>query len=409
MSWLTRLQQQIIIRTGDGRTYEPQWINANLQQEYNLAIFNFPNLAGSLVTRRQPRGRRFGIEIYFIGEDHIDVSESFRRSAEDRRAWTITHPFYDEILVQPTRLNFDNANYNLTMITGEVVETITDRLPRRTENVEDIIVEQKTQLDSISASMFSDQVGELIAVEIVGIQDSIDQLEASGNTILEVQEDQVAFRNLILNAQREVNNIVTEPLAALRSIQAAINFPSQIVAGIQARVENLTDAFERVVESFANITGISRNNKVYTEAAGATIISAFTQATLENRDIQTRAEIQNNLDAIFNLYNRYIEILDSFQTATQTEVNSYAPDADTQIALSQLMFLLFSSLFDISLESQQQLSIRNEADSNVIILTHRVYGLDDDDVNIDRFIETNNIGLNEMLKIEKDREIVYFA
>lgn len=409
MSWLTRLQQQIIIRTGDGEEYEPQWLNAALVQEYNLSLFDFPNVPGTLVTRREPRGRRFSLEIYFIGENNIDISEQFRRSASDRRPWTITHPFYDEIIVQPIRLSFDNARYNVTQITGEVVETILDRFPQPTQNFADLLNEQKTQLDSLSSEMFSDQVGELAATEIVDIRNSVSQIEENGTSILETDADQVDFRNLILNAQRDVNNIINEPLQALRSINSAINFPSQIITSVRARVENLIDAFNRTIESFANITGISRNNKVYTEAVGATLVSAFSTATITNRDIQTRAEVQENLDAIFNIYDRYLDILDSFQTTTQTEINSYAPDADTQLALSQLMFLTLSSLFDISLESQQEFTIRNEADSNAIILAHRVYGLDDADANLDRFIETNNIGLNEILNIKKDREIVYFV
>ena len=51
----------------------------------------------------------------------------------------------------------------------------------------------------------------------------------------------------------------------------------------------------------------------------------------------------------------------------------------------------------------------NEADTTPINLTHRFYGLDEDDVNLNRFIETNNIGLSEILIVKKDREVVYYA
>ncbi len=73
------------------------------------------------------------------------------------------------------------------------------------------------------------------------------------------------------------------------------------------------------------------------------------------------------------------------------------------------MYLSLSTLQDISLESEQEVTLVNEQDSNALLLTHRVYGLDDQDVNLNRFLETNNIGLNEALIIPKGREILYYV
>lgn len=408
MSWITRITQQIIIRTGDGIEYRPQWLNASYDQRYNLNVFNYIDVPGSQVNREEPQSRRFSLEIHFIGEDNIDISEQFRISAGDRRPWTIIHPFYDEITVHPVRLRFDNRTYNLTTITGQIVETIPDRFPRETADRELVLQLQKDEVDELSALTFQDQTEAINASEVNDISDSIDQIETNTNTLLD-EANQVEFRNRVLNAQRDLNNVTTEPLQFLRTLQSTINFPSTVQATVRARVDNLVETFARVVESLENVTGLSRNSKVYAESSGATIVSALINASTTNRDLQTRGEVEDIIDIILTTYERYLEILDGFETPTQTQLNSYARDPVSQNQLSQFMYFALSALIDISLDSQQEISLVNEADSNVIILTHRVYGLDENDENLDRFIETNNISLDELLLVPKDREIVYYV
>ena len=408
MSWITRIQQQILIQTGDGIRYEPQWLNASYDQQYNLNIFNYIDVPGSQINREEPQSRRFALDIFFIGENHIEIGEQFRLSAADRRPWTITHPFYDEIVVHPVRLRFDHTQYNVTQITGQIVETIPDRFPRETADREALLVLQKEQLDVVAATAFGEQTSQITAAETNIISESVDELEANGNQVLDAV-NQVEFRNTVLNAQREITNIATRPIETLRAIQSTINFPANVVAGVRARVDNLIEAFNRVVVSLENITGLSRNRKVYGETAGASIISALIPAATTNRDLQTRAEVQGILDDILSTYGRYLAVLDGFQTDSQTQLDSYAPNSQTQNALSEFMYFALSALIDISLESQQEFIIVNESASNAIVLAHRVYGLDENDNNLSRFIETNNIGINEILEIPKDREILYYV
>ncbi len=408
MSWITRITQQMIIRTGDGVEYQPQWMNASYDQRYNFNVFNYIDVPGSQINQEEPQSRRFNLEIHFIGENHIDIGEQFRISAGDRRPWTIIHPFYDEIRVHPIRLRFDHRRYNVTTITGQVVETIEDRFPRETADRELVLQLQKDEVDELAALTFQDQTDTITASEVNDISASIEQIESNGNTILD-EANQVEFRNRVLNAQRDLTNITTQPLQFLRTLQSTINFPSTVAAAVRTRVENLVETFERVIESLANITGLSRNSKVYGESSGATIISALITASTTNRTIQTRGEIEDIIDIILNTYDRYLTVLDGFETTTQTQLDSYAPDPNTQSQLSLFIYFSLSALIDISLDSQQEISVVNEADSNVIILTHRFYGLDENDENLDRFIETNNISLDELLLVPKDREVVYYV
>ena len=130
MSWLEKVETEMIITTGDGQPYAPDYMNAVKSVEYNVAEFNFPGIAGTFVDRRLPKGRKFNLELYFQGDDHLDVAEAFEASANDSRAWEIEHPFYGLVIVQPTSLQFDNSKQNLSKITGTVIETILEDAPR---------------------------------------------------------------------------------------------------------------------------------------------------------------------------------------------------------------------------------------------------------------------------------------
>lgn len=409
MSWVTRIQQDIIIQTGDGKRFTPNWLNASLLQQYNITEFNFPNVEGSFVRKRRPRGRKFAIELYFQGDDHLDISEEFRLSAADERHWHILHPFYDEIRVQPQSLTFDNRKYNVSKITGIVIETIAGIFPRSEFSLEDQIIDRKAALNEAAAQNYADQTDAIQSSEVALVDENVDVIEASTEAIIEVEQEKIDFRNIVLDAKSQVNNLITEPLNALRSVQAVIDFPFQVTNSVSARVNALVDQFNRVLTSVGTLTGASRNNKVYVENNGATFISAACTTSINNRDYESRADVDQIVGTIVAFQNTYLETLDEMQTASQTQEGSYAPDPDVVRQVQELVNFTLSKLAEIALGAQQEFTIINEADSNAIILAHRVYGLDENDANIDRFIETNNIGLNEILNIPKDREIVYFV
>jgi len=73
------------------------------------------------------------------------------------------------------------------------------------------------------------------------------------------------------------------------------------------------------------------------------------------------------------------------------------------------MNFTLSNLFAIALNAKQERSIVLEEDNNLVNLTHRFYGLDAADENIDEFILNNNIGISEHLLIKKGRILRYYV
>jgi hypothetical protein len=61
----------------------------------------------------------------------------------------------------------------------------------------------------------------------------------------------------------------------------------------------------------------------------------------------------------------------------------------------------------MSFETKRERIVITDKKTNLILLVHRYLGMDDDDENLDVFIKTNNLKLNQLFSIEKGVEIRY--
>lgn len=408
MSWLEKIETNLIITTGDGKEYRPKWLNAQKALEYNIAEFEFPNIDGTLVSRGTPKGRRFPIEIYFDGEDHLDIAKAFEVSANDQRAWTIAHPFYDQILVHPVTLNVDNTAYNVSKITGTLIETITDDLPKATVLPEDKIEEDKEAADVALAEGF-----------VAGnpAPDSSDINDMTANTASLYNEGSAAASNTLdaeayFNAFNEANSAIlsatSEPLAAIRAMQTVINAPALFEISVQNRLTTLANQFEKLRDSLETI--VDNAGKYLFENNGATLIGAMALAASHPHegDFTSRAQVLGVIETITGSYNQFLEDLEGLQTENGGAPDSFIPGQSGMYALGSLVDFTVANLFVIAIGAKQERVIYLEDDSNVVVLTHRFYGLDSEDENIRTFIEQNEIGYNELLQVRKGRRIIYY-
>jgi hypothetical protein len=145
---------------------------------------------------------------------------------------------------------------------------------------------------------------------------------------------------------------------------------------------------------------------------GASVVNQNSQLSTEekkNFSYPTRVEIVETIEKILDAYNTYVEDLDSFQSDNYTSTDSYLPDADSLIQLSDLVAFTVANLFIIAASAKQERIIYLEDDTNLVMLAHRLYGLKADDSTIQQVIDENNIGGNELLQIKKGRKIVWYV
>lgn len=416
MSWQERKDKPYEIKTGDGESYFPYWLNPQRSLEFNTAEFNFPGVEGTFVHRGNSKGRKLPIEIYFTGEfprnrertnlvDHLDESELFEKSARDPRPWTIDHPYYGLILVQPISLTFDNKEDNVTKITGTVVETI-DSSPVAQVDPFDNSRFLKTQLDEFAERSFTTA----IPVPDIEVKARLTENAVSsyneGKKLVKNSVDAQDYLNLFNRANTAIVNATAAPLEAIRQTQALINAPFQFLDSVKNRIFILRSQLNLLAQSVTTL--LTKEDKKVYENNGLVNVSAMTQAAIVNPDYSNRVEVFFIVDELTSAYESYLENLDYLQSGNGGSVESYIPDFTSLQYLSNLVNYVVSNLLVISLTAKQERIIILEDDTNLILLAHRLYGLEADDSSIQRLINDNTIGLNEFLMIKKGRKITYY-
>jgi len=407
MSWIEDIQNDLIITTGDGNEFFPQYLNASRIREYNTSEFDFTNISGTLVKRKQPRGFKYSIEIYFRGDDHLVEAQSFLDSADDPRPWVMSHPFYGRKTVQPLSLTQDNTQYNLSKFTGTVIETITDDSPKTVIVPLDKITEDKEALDTVFDDSFvTDVIPD--TDDINSLNENNDIFFNTGSEIISETSDSEEYFNKFNSASAAILEATAEPLAAINSIQTVINAPALFVASVDQRVDTFIEQIT-ILGSFLDTLITASSKKIYENNVGVAMSGlALAASNQQEGDYENRPQVVAVVEKILDVYNTFIDNLDVLQTDNGGDEESYIPDAESLIGLNDLINFTVSNLFNIALGTKQERSIILEDDSDAINLTHRFYELDEADELIDEFIETNNIGLDEILDIKKGRTIVYY-
>ncbi len=402
MSWIERVQSNFTIKTGDGRVFHPLWIPLEKAVEYNISEFNFRNISGSLVRRTTPKGRRYSLEFYFQGDDHIEQSNDFENSARDSRPWVISHPYYDSITVQPVSLTFDNSQYNVTKITGTAIETITQSNPRVTADPVDDIRDGKAASDELFIATFDEKPS------ISSVNTTIEGNKSLYRRISGIFTSEEYFR-AFNTANTAMLNATAEPLAAMRAMQTFANAPALFNVSVQSRMIALSAEMSTFRSSYLGF--VDRSYKKMFELLGGAVVSgsALAASTPIEGDYTNRDAVLRVAEDIVNQYNQYIEDLDSIQSENGGDTGSYIPDPDSLLSLSSLIDYTVSNLFSIAMGARQERTIYLEDDSNIIVIAHRLLGLQPDDSTIEELMEINNIGLNELLSIRKGRQIIYYV
>ena len=404
-SWVEKLKNEFTITCGDNVTYTFLWRNASLGLEWNVAEFMFPNIEGTLVKKSKMMGRKINLDIYLSGENHLDVAENFLDSLKNENPCKITHPYYGLLLVQIATLNVNNEQHNVTNFTGTAIETITEDAPKTTAEPIDQIPLQKLATDNDFEVTLT---GLVLPNDINNITSATNKSLKVGVPIIKIPTEFETYFNLFNVANSYVSTALSAPILAMRAITAFINYPALFTASVKDRLNCLQQQFN-IVRSYLPLTIKPASKQIYQIQSAAHISSmCIASSTPLITDFKNSVDVLSTIDVIVNNYNQYLIDLDTLQTLNGGSVNSFIPDAQALISLNQLVNLTVSNLFDIALNSKKQFSIILENDTNIILLTHRFYGLDPNDANIKEMIQNNNFGLNNLLQIEKGTKITYY-
>ncbi|MFN8317155.1 MAG: hypothetical protein U0T32_11980 [Chitinophagales bacterium] len=406
MSWKDQLENTLTIVCGDGKSYSPFWTVLPYTVEYNISSFEFPNLIGTLVNPGFPKGRRFEMEIFFQGEDHIFQSESFRISAGDKRPWTMNHPLYGPLLVRPVSLSFDATGLGVTRITGLLIETISESYPKTAIDPQANAGLLKDKLDATCVDALTAKPSRSDINTVTGKNNKNFKLAIKK---IKLPEEAETFMNALNNANATVQNLTASPLEAMRQTIALISAPFRFTLNVKTRMDMLNEQFQNIRTGIIGITAVA-SKQLFQNMAGSVLSTQMLTAINPLKgDYSKSTDALSVIDVLVKNYNTFISDIDSLQTLNGGTVLSFIPDANVVIQLNNLLHFTISNLMSIALDGKYERSVILEEDSNVILLTHRFYGLDENDENINEFMDNNNIGLHNILQIKRGTKIIYYT
>ncbi len=407
MSWLERINSEFIIKCGDGREYRPLWMNAVKSYEFNVSEFEFINQRGAKVVREEAKARRFNLTLHFEGENVLDISDNFERSTYDKRPWTITHPMYGQLTVQPLGINFDNTKFNVTTITCTIVETLLDNFPRTNDDFVDIIEQRANVTNEALASALESE--ELSASDLQEIQQQQRGLYNQGKNFATGLDSETYF-NLFNEANNALFVAQSNPIQSIIATQRFILAPANFIQSARTRQNILTRQFIELLNFLPRV--LSRSEKMIFQSNAGTLITAKALATSTpdlNVDFKTGIEVLNYAQILHTDLNTYLTSIESLQTDNGGELDSYIPNYEPIKELIDLVNYTVVNLINIAVNSKTERSIILNYDTNAIELTHRLYGLDANDNNLNDLINQNDLSFDELLIIPQNKKIVYYV
>lgn len=402
MSWEDNLKVPFRITTGDGQIFDVKWRGAEKEREFNTSQFEFINVYGSLVDRKKPQGAKINLIFAFDGFDNILQSDKFETACEDPRQWEVQHPIYGVLKGQPLSIKRDDTSLNITEITVAFMESISPDYP-----FADFSVKNNT-MDKHRKAMYALSVAGTTSVQFTAL-DITKQKEMTLQMATDLESIQdnntyADFQNALNSGLKAIDNLLAEPLNAIQTVQNFLDLPSTYERAIEGRVAAYENIYWRLKESIETYS-----DKKYYESMAGTILSLISVVLVTpfSGDYILVSDVANLLDRLGNLYSDYLTTLDEISVDIYDVNNAYSPDAEAQTILNDLITYTLANVYAFSFGAKKEYIFFLKEDSNVILLTHKYYGIDADNENIDSFVKLNNIKFNELFVLKKGRELKY--
>ncbi len=400
MSWEDNLKVPFRITTGDGQIFDVKWRGAEKEREFNTSQFEFINVYGSLVDRKKPQGAKINLIFAFDGADNILQSDKFETACEDPRQWEVQHPIYGVLKGQPLSIKRDDTSLNITEITVAFIESISPDYP-----FADFSVKNNTMDKHEKAKYAFSKVAE-IDYDVADISKQKDIIDYVWIDLGTIQDDNTYadFQNAFNSALKAVDNLLAKPLNAIQTVQNFLDLPSTYERAIQGRVAAYENIYWRLKDSIETYS-----DKKYYESMAGTVLSLISVVLVTpfGGDYILVSDVANLLQKLDNLYSDYKATLDEISVDIYDVNNAYSPDAEAQTILNDLIVYTLANVYAFSFGAKREYIFYLKEDSNVILLTHKYFGIDDDNENIDTFVKLNNIKFNELFVLKKGRELKY--
>lgn len=437
MAWNERITEAAIT-TPDDERYIFQYKDVEYSAAKKTSKYQFSETEGTKVQDFGLGERNFPLTIYFSGEDYDTITDAFLKSAELPGACTLEHPRYGirnvNILSISCRESFI-AGANQSEITLQMVEAITEETPISAPLVKSNVAEKKENAFIAGARAFKENFSKT-QDKINAVKSRIfaetNKVRAVFNQIKDLPNDLYDEINTVADFITEnINELASTPFELAMSFQRLAELPAKVLT----REKNILEAYgeiysnidlaritKNIISAYESIFNDTLNSNIDTLGVGSEnyknaakekqfILSsnlAITGEALLYGRFNSRKEAVENVQKLVKKYRDAQNKLDELQVYTGRIEDRFITDSELSVNLAEAISESSSNLVQLAFSLRQERRIVLDRDRYLIELVYELYGDTRDNV-LDFFIESNNLIASEVLKLQKNKEIVYYV
>jgi hypothetical protein len=430
-TWQDRVASSIKLTSPQsGTVFTPYWRGDDISIAKRVGQFKFPLIDGTVTQDLGLDGFGIPLTLYFAGENNDLDAWAFAQCWTERGPWTVIHPVYGTLSLQPlsgTLKVQPVESGNITVVESQWIRPV-----------------QPGTLASGGKVSGSGSAGTLSSVgEIAGaINAQIDTVNASAAAAFAACP-QSTIDNLF-SAETQITPGITIVKAALMGINADVNriqsqinaeflsFPGDLatIAGLaQSLIQtpalmagSLAAQISRYASMLAGILGTlpsslaipntnTYNAVAATELLASAALSASALAVILTTPA-TRPDAVATLNQILAMWNSMTASFDGFQTAFagNSLVGQYFTAAQSYTDLSRLIALAVQYLLSVIFDLKSEIRFTLKAERAPFEIAVSYYGQNGwDDTYFDAFIASNNLTGDRILILPAGYEVVVYA
>lgn len=418
MSWIDKVtKEKLSIITGDGEYYEPLFKTAKRSRDLNAVPVEFNDTLGSYVLKGEASHNEYAFELYFQGEDHLEVAEKFEASLLDLRPWVVSHPYFKgELLLQPTKYERDNNFDNVSQFNITIYETI-DLYTNRVNSDSALVVRESIDKTGNTISSNATKI-DASETDKASISSSNNKVFGKLKVLAKLDSELEELDNKIAKAQTYLNTLGDDPVRYMTQVAEIFRTPAKFYNTITQRIGVFTDAFENLKLSMIGVGNLAMKQTF--EYHGGLLLSGIAESAITTKaeiakdldiedntnDYNTKSQVLSIINSVNSVYEDYIYTLGTIQSELDNKLDSYYPDPSNLLATKNMIRSVTSNLFSIAYGAKQEKVYTLTEDMPLVLICSKLKW----DINdLPNFIAINNISTEEMTLLKTGRKITYYV
>ena len=422
MSWKERIKEGAIT-TPDGIRYVFEWQDLERSFEKKTSDYQFADTEGTYVQDFGVGKVEYPIVIFFSGEDYDKTADAFFLSALKKGNSLFESPRYgqhDVVIKGSPQKDAITSEGNQSSFSLTMTETIIVDIPESLPLVKSAIIADQedfliTNAEEFEAGFNVDDVGDSLSSKdrflalVAGFKNIFGKLTS---TVEELNNEFTERSDYINN---NIDTLMGQPLQLAGAIQRLIAAPARSAQSVKSRIDGYLRTYDELLTDIqGDGTKDVKNKKTEKQLLITSILSAMAEVYLfsdtDGIGFLTKTDA---VDAALNLAEQYglgQEYLDQQQSDSlgDTLENRFSVSGSVAQGIKNITSMTAKDLIRLSFSLKQERIIILDKWYNILDLCFKLYGTTENNT-LDFFLESNGLTGHEIVKIPKNKSIVYYV